>query len=251
MQVYKLGKKPVKVDKRTLKFAKYRMPGVLPTVPPEVSWVTKVQNWPMLLNDQLGDCTIACAAHQIEQWTAYAGVQVTPTDQDVLAAYEAVGGYVPGNPNTDNGCYILDVLNYWKKTGIAGHKITAFVQVNQADLNEVREAIYLFGNVYMGVALPVSVQGADMWTVGNGGPAAGGDNAPGGWGGHAIPVVAMSPETLTCITWGSRLKMSHNFFLDYTDELYAVVSQDWIEANGLAPSQFNMSQLLLDLGQLK
>jgi len=253
MKLHKLGKRPPKIDKRTLKFAKYvKLP--LPPVPPEVSWVTHVQNWPMYLNDELGDCTIAAAAHAIEQWLLYAkkytapGVAM-PSDAQVLAAYEAVSGYRPNVPSTDNGCFMLDVLNYWRKTGIGGHKIWAFVEVNPKNLVEVAQAIMLFGNVYAGVALPVSVQGEDKWTVTDGGIYAEAGK-PGSWGGHCVMIPAMSPITLTSITWGEVLKMSHNFFLDYCDEAYTCLSQDWIDKTGISPGGFDFATLQADIAAL-
>jgi hypothetical protein len=253
MNVFKLGKKPPVVDHRTLKMARYRTGNIV--VPPEVSWVAKVpsNDWPMYYNDVLGDCVPAAAGHAIEQWNAYANpTEPLPIDPAILKAYEDVGGYVPDDPAnpqsnaTDNGCVILDMLNYWRKTGVGGHKIFAFVQVNPKNADEVREAVMLFGNVYMGVQLPTAVQGFDSWTVPEGGIASQ-NGAPGSWGGHCVPIVAVSPETLTCVTWGGTLKMSHNFFTDYCDELYAILSIDWIAKTGLSPSQFNLAQLEKDL----
>ncbi len=253
MQLFKLGKKAARFDDRNLKLSKYIK--ALPTPPgPEQSWCVRVQNWPMYLNDQLADCVIAGAAHMIEQWLFYAqpnqkpGV-APPTDAEILKAYEDVGGYVPNDPSTDNGCVMLDALKYWRKTGIGNHRIGAFVQVDPKNLLEVALAIWLFGNLYTGLSLPVSVQGQDAWIVPDGGiqSEAG---APGSWGGHCVPIMAMSPKTLTCITWGARLKMSHNFFLDYCEEAYAVLSQDWIEKAGQAPSGFDYVTLMSDLAQL-
>ena len=123
----------------------------------------------MFLNDELGDCTVAAAAHMIQQWTFFAEKPFIPTDQDVLKAYKAVSGYVPGLPETDNGTCLLDVLNYWRKTGIGNHKIFAYAQVDYTNAEERRLAIELFGNLYVGVQLPVAVQGANDWTVGDGG----------------------------------------------------------------------------------
>jgi len=239
----KLGKSPAKHDRRTLQFSKYR---TLPPVPAEVSWVTHLSRLGIMLNDTLGDCTCAAAGHMIQQWTTYSiGAPVIPPDPTILKAYEDVGGYVPGDPSTDNGCAMLDVLNYWRKTGIDSHTIHAYVQVNPKNLDEVREAIYLFGNVYVGVNLPLTVQGAPSWTVGTGPNA-----VPGSWGGHCIPAVAMSPETITVITWGSLLKMSHNFLGQYCDEMFAVLSLDWLGRNGTAPDGFNLTQLQSDLAAL-
>jgi hypothetical protein len=143
---------------------------------------------------------------------------------------------------------MLTALNYWRNNGIVvggqTHKITAFAEVDPTNLLEVRQSIWMFGNVFTGVALPTSAQQEDAWTVPVDG-IYGVAGQPGGWGGHCIPCCAESPETLTCVTWGDRLKMSHNFFDDYCDELYAVLSPDWD-----APLGLNMKELEADLASL-
>lgn len=246
----KLGKKAVRTDHRTLKLSKY-LRSVLPAPPAEVSWVAKVPSWPVFLNDNLGDCVIAAMAHMIEQWSLYAsGTEAKITDTQVLSAYEILGGYTPGDPSTDNGVDMLTALQWWKSTGFAGHKILAYMSVDWANLTEVFQAIQLFGNLFLGVALPVSAQGEDAWTVASGGPANNAAASPGSWGGHCIPVCAASPETLTVVTWGARLKMSHNFFADYTEEAYVVLSPDWFSQLGNAPSGFDLNQLVADLAAL-
>ena len=203
----------------------------------------------MLLNDQLGDCVIAAMMHMVQQWTYFASngtaMQVA-TDAEALSAYEAIGGYVPGDASTDNGCDMLSALNYWRNTGIVVngqvHKIAGYVELNPTNLLQVEQAIYMFGNAFTGVQLPTSAQGEDAWTVTDGGIYAP-TGQPGGWGGHCVPLDADSPITLTCVTWGSLLKMSHNFRLDYMDEAYGVLSQDWIDSQGLSASQFNFAAL--------
>src|SRR6476646_11350255 len=94
-QKVKLGKRPVRLDPRTLQLAKYIAPTAIAPPPVKEDWAKKVSQWPMMLNDNLGDCTCACAAHMIEEWTTYVGKAFTPTDKEVLKAYEAVSGYTP------------------------------------------------------------------------------------------------------------------------------------------------------------
>jgi hypothetical protein len=244
----KLGKRAVRIDPRTFRLQKY-LNTRLPAPPVEVSWVTKVPSWPMYLNDQLGDCVIAAEAHMVNQWSYYAsGVEYRVTEQDVLRAYERVGGYVPNDPWTDTGCDMLSALNDWRHNGIGGHKILGYAQVDQTNLTEVFQAIEIFGSLFTGIQLPISAEYERAWTVPKGGPVMNG--SPGSWGGHAVPIDAASLKSRTCITWGSRLKMSPNFFRDYVDECYAVLSQDWIDAQGLSPSQFNLAQLQADLASL-
>lgn len=249
LKTMQLGKKAPRLDKRTFKLNKYLSPS-LPPPPAEVSWVTHVPGFPMYLNNSIGDCVAAAAGHMVNQWTTYAsGAETMVTDTDVLVTYEAVGGYQPGNPETDNGMALLSYLNYWRNMGLGGHKILAYASVDTENLAEVFQAIQLFGNLYIGLALPVSAQDQnDGWWVTNGGPF--GDGSPGSWGGHCVPVVAASPQTLTFVTWGQTMKMSHNFFADYVDEAYVVLSQDWIAKTGLSPSQFDLKTLQRDLESL-
>lgn len=250
MTTGKLGRKAVLTDSRTLKLKHYlARPGLpLPPPPAEVSWVTKVPDWPLFMNDELGDCVIAAMAHMTEQWSFYAKGQEAPiSDAQVLHAYEDVGGYVPGDPNTDNGVIILNAMNYWRKIGLAGHKIAAFVAVDFTNLREIFQAVELFGSVMVGMGLPISAQGQTAWTVADGGPLGTPEAAPSSWGGHCVPIVAGSPKTLTCITWGERLKMSHNFFADYCDEAYVVLSEEWINRQSASPGGFNLAGLQADL----
>lgn len=241
----KLGKKAARTDPRTLKFAKYVTPGPPPIT---ANWLN-LSKWDMYGNDTLGDCVEAAAGHMINLWDSFTQTIKQPTTGDVIAAYSAVGGYVPGDPSTDNGTNMLDFLKYWRKTGIAGHKIAAFVQLKAGDLNELRQAVALFGAAYIGVQLPLSAQGLEFWSVPGG---LTGDGSPGSWGGHCIPVGAYS-ETLppshrnTVITWGNKLTMSDYFYDCYCDEAYAVLSNEWLMTTGLAPSGFSFSQLEADL----
>jgi len=243
----KLGKKAPLADPRNFQFGSFTQVTVpVPEPPAEVSWIVKVpEPWNVLLNNSLGDCVPAAMAHTLQQVSFFAGNPVIPTDDQVLTMYEKIGGYVPGDPATDNGAFMLDALKYWRNTGVAGHKILAFVQVDPLNLHQVRQAIYLFGSVFAGLQLPISAQGQDIWTVPQGGAYL--DGSPGSWGGHCVPIMAMSPESLTCVTWGQKLKMSHNFLRDYCDELYAVVSSDWMNKAGLSPGGFNLQQLENDL----
>lgn len=251
----KLGKKPARLDHRTLRVSDYLVPNpILPAPPDEVSWVRDVTPaFPMDLNDQLGDCVVAAMAHMIQQWTFYAtnGARtVVPNNHQVLAAYEALSGYQPGDPTTDNGVVMLDALQYWKHTGFAGHKILAYMAVDWTNLTEIFQAIQLFGNVFLGLSLPLAVQSVDDWTVPLGGTHTE-DGAPGSWGGHCVPIMAASPETLTVVTWGQRLKMSHNFLFDYAEEAYVVLSPDFFTKLGKTPGVgLDVNQLLADLAAL-
>lgn len=256
MAVNKLGKRPflghVPGTLHLRNYLKTKSGDLLPPAPSEVSWVTKVPGpWGMLLNDTLGDCVPAAMLHMVQQWTFFAsGSQYIPTDQDALTLYEAVGGYKPGDPSTDNGCDMQVALAYWKANGIAkGHKILGWVAIDVTKPEEMFQAIQLFGNAFTGISLPVTAQGQEAWTVSAGGVYTQ-NGAPGSWGGHCIPKMAASPDSRTFISWGSKMKMSPNFDEDYTEEAYAVISPDWIETSGDSPSGLDKTTLLADLSLL-
>lgn len=251
LSVMKLGKRPVKLDKRTLKLSTY----IKELIPPPVksSYVQLVPRWPMMLNDMLGDCVIAAMGHVIQQQTTYAsGKAFVPSDSAILKGYMDVGGYQPGNPFTDNGCVMLDALKYWRKTGIAGHKILAFATLKLGNMNELKQAITLFGNVYLGVDLPVTAQYQDKcWSVV---PDAGAEADPLSWGGHCVNCAMYDPaipeeanSTIGFVSWGQLMYMTTAFYRRYVSEAYVVLSQDWIEQNGVSPSGFDLTTLLSDL----
>jgi hypothetical protein len=255
---YKLGKLAPRIDSRTLLMAKYTQE--LPPAPKFEIWTAVPQDtypdpWPMFANDRLGDCVPAAAGHQIAAWTANAGNPFMPEECDILKAYEDIGGYVPGQPWTDQGCFMLDALNYWRKTGIAKHKIGAFVALdlqNKIDgpthrIVEIMQAVWLFGGAYIGLGLPITARCQDIWTVPDGGPDAGGNNAPWSWGGHCVPVVEYSRTGVKVITWGRELWASWHFIYQYCDEAYGILSPDWISTAGTSPNGFDLATLAKDL----
>ncbi len=244
--MYKLGKKPPVVDKRTLCFAKYL---TLAAPPPSVAYYNKVPTWPIYYNDQYGDCTCAAAAHMVQNWTANAGTEFSPPDPSVLAFYEH---FVGTPPPPDEGCDMLSVLKYWRKAGLDKQKVTAFASLDLQNHSQAQSATYLLGSVYIGVALPnFAVQG-DMltvpWVVPPGGPV--GDAAPNPNNGHCIPAVGYDADQLWIVTWGELKSMSWDFYDAYADEAFAVLSQDFIEASGVSPGGLNIKALKADLAQL-
>jgi hypothetical protein len=177
-------------------------------------------------------------------WTANTGKEVVPSDQQIVAAYSAITGYNPVTGAHDTGAAELDVLKYWQAKGIAGHKVMAFVALEPGNHTHIMDAVYIFGGCYIGVQLPQTAQGQDIWTVPPGGTT--GPGAPGSWGGHAVPVVEYDQRGLTVVTWGQLLRMTWAFWEAYCDEAYAILSQDFLEENK-TPDGFDLVALKADL----
>ena len=238
-----LGKRPPRVDVRTLRLGRYLDSAALPAPPPTLALEGLVSRWPMYANDRIGDCTCAAAGHMIEVWTTQAGHLDTPTEQQVLSAFDKVK--LVGSDG-EEGAVELDVLKYWRDTGVGGHTIAAFGALNRDDHTQVRTAANLFSGAYLGLALPASAQDQDVWDF----RSYSGDGAPGSWGGHAVNVVGYDAQTLTFVTWGALKQMTWRFWDAYCDEAYALLTHDWFDGTRTAPNGFDLQTLEQDLRQV-
>jgi len=233
----RLGRKAIKTDSRTLALGDYLKPS-LPPPPRTADWTKGIESWGAMLNDTLGDCTIA-----VQVWTVNAGAMVTVPDATIEQYYEQWDGYVPGNPSTDKGGIELDVLNDWQKQGFAGNALLAFADPKQSNLTEIRQSIALFGGVYIGLALPMTAQTQEVWDVV---PKGGANAKAGSWGGHCVFVPKYDEKGFTCITWGAPKTMTLAFWKKYCDEAHTLFCQDWLTAKG-SPAGFDQAQLEADL----
>lgn len=242
----KLGKMPPRFDDRTLLFSSYLTRGLKPP-PLSIDYAKAVKNWPMFGNDQYGDCTCAAAGHMIEDWTANTSVERTPAESAILAAYNHFAHGV-----ADAGANMLDVLKYWRTSGIGQDKIKAFTQLELHNNLEAQDAVYFFGSCYIGLGLPdfAVAPGTDFlrtpWIVPPKGPI--GNAAPNPNNGHCVPAVAYDPRNLWIVTWGALKPMSWQFYATYADEAFAVLSIDWVNKHlKKAPPGLNLKALEADL----
>lgn len=250
-----LGRKAAKEDRRTLRLADYLDEAVVLPQVPEVFQLTPqtIRGWPMYGNNQYGDCTCAAAGHMVEVWTAASGAEHDPIDDEVLAMYWATGTppnqpCPPGGP-TDDGRVEIEVLNYWRQTGLGVHKIGAYVAVDPSNHDHLRIALYLFGGLYTGIALPRTAQGQSEWSVVGDGKT--GDAQPGSWGGHAVPYLPYwDGQVIPLVTWGGVLQATVGFHDAYCDEAYAVVSPEFLNQQGQTPQGLDVDALNADLAAI-
>jgi hypothetical protein len=211
-------------------------------------------DWGMMVNDQLGDCTCAAfyhglqlISHKSRHWT------VTEPDKQVVELYKEVGGYVEGNPSTDNGAVEQDVLSHLRDVGApidpvdgrTRHRILGFAEVNHRILDDVRRAIFIGGFAYIGFTVPVYLMQRlqHTWDVNPSG-----DNRPDG--GHAVILSGYDPNGFRLISWGVEYYMTNGFFWQWTDEVYLVADPTWLDTTGHTPANMTKQQFVDFLKQI-
>ncbi len=144
---------------------------------------------------------------------------------------------------------MLSVLKYWARSGIDGRKCRAYLKLDHDNIPQLKIANRLFGPLYVGASLPRSVmKSSAIWSsIGN----LTGDNRIGSWGGHAMGCPKLDRLGGSFYTWGARQRFTWRWWLDYVDEVYAVLSDDWFGVDGPAPNGFDNAALSRDLAALR
>ena len=232
----------------------------LPPANGDIDRCSEIPDWQMFGNNEWGDCVEAMGLHADIAMSTYAGNPVTYADGYGVQLYTDVTGFdpnagPPGNNPTDNGTEIQTLLEYWKGTGFTSadgsvHKIAGYAKFgNPADEVLLAQVLEVFGCVCVGVSL----QQDQETQFGNGQPW---DYVPGDSfiGGHGIALQRRSVGgigTLHYITWGAAQKATRAFQYfcagQGNGEAWAVVSADWLEANGDSLEGLDLDQLLSDL----
>lgn len=237
------------------KFRLRDYPGkILPTPPAEVDYRPKASAALSRIygNDVLGDCVIACMAHAVGVLTGNAGNIFLFKPPQITALYCAIGGYVSGDPSTDNGCDEITAWNYWQWHGApkGQNKIAGWLEVNAADPSEVRQALWLFETLLFGIELP------DAW-IDPQPPASSGftwdvAGPPDPQNGHCVLGCAYTSAGVIVDTWGMTGLITNAAMEKYAvpsagGNLYTAISQEGIvKASQKAPNGYNWEQLEAD-----
>lgn len=239
-----LGRRSSRRDTRTLSFGSYARASI-PPAPPIVDWGNGVAFVEPYRNREIGICAFASAAHAITVWNARNGRDVVPTQFQVELAYADVGGFVASDPATwNNGADMLSVANYWRRTGIGGHKIRAFLKLDPRNIEQLRIAAWLFGPLYVGASLPLRAQRQPFgWMLTYKTDSS--DNV-GSWGGHAMACPRVHHTGGEFFTWGVRMPFTWSWWTKYVDEVYCLLSDEWADADG-TPNGFDFATLERDM----
>ena len=230
----------------------------------DVNRATLVYDWPMYANgpdagnppaspDGIGDCTCAEMAHAYTALGVYAGKpQVLFSDEAVIKAYSDVSGYDPATGAGDVGCQMQDVLAYNRTTGMTDtegnvHKVIAYAALrNPADIGLLSRVLKTFGYVYLGVNLQQAQEdafGQRPWAYAPGSPVL---------GGHCIGLHRRQPYgsrvgIFQMASWGALQPSTISFIQGCVEEAWAVITPDWIEANGSSMDGISLAQLEADM----
>jgi hypothetical protein len=243
----KMGRKPRQFNPRIPHFSARMAVADLPPPPSAVDYTVGMPaSLGVMHNDALGDCTCAAYYHALQLWSfAASGTMETESDDCVLALYEGACGYNPADPNTDQGGdeqHVLDfLLNNGAPIATGVHRLTAFVEVDPRNLEDVKRIINDCGCAYIGFNVPKYLM-------------SGGMTAPGAtWtlqssdadieGGHAVVLAGYDDAGARVISWGNFYTMTWEFFTQFVDEVYALCDPDWIRVTGQTPANMTVAQL--------
>src|SRR5574337_308122 len=253
----KFGRHAPRPGLRKLKLGHYLKSADLPPPPPFLNWTKKGRAGlkDILANDQTGDCTAAGLMHieDIFRAESASGLPATTRDEAIWF-YSATTGYVPGDSSTDQGGDEAAVLAFARDKGLfadGSGRIAGFVAVDGSNPSEWKTALWLFGNLYFGVALP------DEWVN----PFPKGDNFT--WDaagpanpnqGHCFVAGGYNRANAAIIdTWGMMGAITDAAIAKYAapaaqGELWTILSPDWINrASQRAPNGIDFGSLLADL----
>jgi hypothetical protein len=251
---FKLGRKRPPNGRAKLRFADYIQPS-LPPPPPSCDYTgpaTAVLGQ-MFLNDQLGDCVIAAGAHLVGLETSNAGDAFVYSDAQVLADYEAIGGYNPNDPSTDQGCDEQTAFQYWQRTGFAdGTLLDKYLGLDATNPTQIQQAMYLFENLFFGVELP------DAWVTPF--PSSSGfvwdTGTPNPNNGHAFLGVGYNTQGVQIDSWGLKGTVTWAAITTLCGpsgggQLYALLTPDQIpKATQRAPNGLDWATLQSDFDAL-
>lgn len=216
--------------------------------PPSTFFPSQVDVWPMLGNDKENCCTCAAAAHMIHAWSAAWKQPILIDEAHVLAAYIMV------SQGSQGGAEMLDVLHYWRRTGINDRKLHQFIAMKPDDPGQLRTAVFLFGSAYLGFSLPDFVMpscgnASIDWVLPPSGPT--GDAAPKAANGHCVAAIGFDQDRLHVVSCGSVRSMSWDFYTAYNEEAYAVLSPEWYGLKKCSPFGEDLGRLEQDIAALR
>lgn len=252
----KFGRRRPIAPSPRMRFSRY-LTAAVPTPPTTTDFSSKATSILAMvyLNDQLGDCVIAGGYHLVGVETGNAtGTPFVATDVMLKADYHSIGGYVDGDPSTDNGCDEDTAINFWTSTGFKnGTKLLGSFSVDATNVVEVKQATWLTESLIICMELPDGYVNpfpsgdGFVWDVA--GP-------PVPENGHSIIAVGYTDKGLIICTWGMLGILTWAALAKYAvasagGSLNAVISPDQLAKGQMkAPNGVLWHDIILDADAL-
>lgn len=214
-----------------------RLMANLPSPPATFSWSKGGRlSYPILGNDQYGDCYYAAVCHAAQTYTGNAGTECSFSQAQVVTRYLQIAG-------GDNGLDDATIMPEWK-AGICGpngpHKILDEMTVNPQDDASTALAMWAFCGLIYTAGLP------DVW-VKNPQPGSIWDAAPPDQSnGHAMLLTGKDPRGYyEDQTWGFNppVWLTPAGLKGSDPELIVAFSLDMFNAQGIAPNLMSYDDL--------
>jgi len=221
--------------------------------PASADWLAKCPaDGDMLGNDAVGDC-VACAelrAIQVCRANAW-GDAWRPTRDMAFALYAALTGFDPVTLLPDNGTNTAYAMASWSGDGVRidsqNLDVVRWATVDPTDAAHIAIAIGFTGPIQVSMALPMAAQNLAVWSQA---PGTGAGWEPASWGYHRVMVGAFDGTQRVCRTWGRDVVIHPEFWSAYVVGVDAVLSREWMDATGLAPSGLDWDALGQDVASL-
>ena len=217
---YKLGLLPPK-NAPALKFKSFLR--AIPEHPAARNYLTPLSNWKVLGNNRYGVCAAVEWSNSRRLMNfSMNGVDVYPTQEQVFELYKSQNP--SGSRTQDDGMDYQTLLEHLHTYGGPdGVKAKAFARVDVNDLEEVKAAVYIFGEVWLGVG----IQQENMNDFYSQRPL---NYYPGKpvLGGHAIlegGYKGLSDNDLRVVTWGEETGLTSSFWDNLVNFEYG---QAWV-----------------------
>lgn len=244
MENYKnlrFGKRPPIKDYRTFLLGSY-LKDDIPEPPEKINSCNRVYNnlkiyepkilFPMMENDEIGNCTIVGMAHGDTVWSGLVGNKSIYPDELVRKIYFHLTG------GDDTGLSMLPVLDYFRKNIVLGETIFAYMSLNIRNHKHVKQAIALFGGLFVGFQVQEKCMedflNKRIWTPGKL------INA-----GHAVFITGYDMYGLDILTWGNTHQGTWDWWDECVDEAYVILPPEAIDPD-FAPG-FDFEKLKKDL----
>lgn len=228
----RIGGMPARSEVKLLMMANFIKPTLAP--PDEYNIWKKRSKFPLRSfgNTDYGCCTRASQALLSMRMERLETTQ-TPkiADDEVIRVYfEGTQKYYGGG---DTGMYEIDALNEWRREDCTfkdtkGRALTidAYTRINQANLVEVKNAIFLSKShgIKIDFALPLAWSSTNVWDIPEGQQAIG-NYYPGSWGYHSMTITGYDDKWFYLpSSWAiPDTKISHRALLTFATEAYLII----------------------------